>query len=193
MTQIFLNYRTTDEPVAVAMLDQVLSERFGSEAVFLASKSIPLGMDWEEEMFAAVEQSTAVLALVGRSWLDVKNADGRRALDDPGDFVRRELATAFRLCKQVIPVLLGVERQALREADLPPDIRELSRRQSMRIAIHSARPDVDQLVDKLRRQVPALRPPENTTSTVRNSVRAEKVSGSVVQSHHLGIGGDFTM
>ncbi len=191
MTQVFLNYRTTDEPVAVAMLDQVLSERFGAEAVFLASKSIPLGVDWEREMFAAVEKSTALLALVGRNWLDAKDGEGRRRLEDPGDFVRREIATALNLGKQVIPVLLGVERKTLREANLPADISELTRRQSIKIAIHSAQPDIDQLVSKLRHQIPELRESKQGASEVRNSVRAGKVTGTVVQAHTMHIGGDF--
>ena len=191
MTQVFLNYRTTDEPVAVAMLDQVLSERFGEAAVFLASKSIPLGVDWEQEMFAAVEKSTALLALVGRNWLDAKDGEGRRRLDDPSDFVRREIATALSMGKQVIPVLLGVERKTLREADLPADITELTRRQSIKIAIHSAQPDIDQLVSKLRHQIPELRPPKQEASEVTNSVKARKITGTVVQAHTMHIGGDF--
>ena len=191
MTQVFLNYRTADEPVAVAMLDQVLSERFGEAAVFLASKSIPLGVDWEREMFAAVEKSTALLALVGRNWLDAKDSAGRRRLDDPGDFVRREISTALSLGKQVIPVLLGVERKTLREADLPADISELTRRQGIKIAIHSAQPDIDQLVSKLRHQIPELREPKQQNAEVTNSVNAGKITGTVVQTHTMHIGGDF--
>lgn len=191
MTQVFLNYRTTDEPVAVAMLDQVLSERFGEAAVFLASKSIPLGVDWEQEMFAAVEKSTALLAIVGRNWLDAKDGEGRRRLDDPGDFVRREIATALSLDKQVIPVLLGVERTILREADLPVDISELARRQSIKIAIHSAQPDVDKLVSKLRDQIPELREQKQAASQVSNTVNAGKITGTVVQAHTMNIRGGF--
>lgn len=191
MTQVFLNYRTTDEPVAVAMLDQVLSERFGEAAVFLASKSIPLGVDWEREMFAAIEKSTALLVLVGRNWLDARDDEGRRRLDDPGDFVRREIVAALSLGKQVIPVLLGVERKTLRNAQLPADLGELTRRQSIKIEIHSAQPDIDQLVSKLRHQIPELREAKQAASEVSNSVRAGKITGTIVQAGTMHIGGDF--
>jgi TIR domain len=177
VTQIFLNYRASDEPFGVQMLDRELSEQFGSDVVFLASKSIDLGEDWEERMFAAVEESTAVLMVIGRNWLDAKDADGRRRIDDPGDFVRREIRTALRLNKQVIPVRLAVPR--LSAADLPTDLHDVLRCQDIEIRFRSARPDIELLVAKLRRQVPALRrsepPPAAATKNVINADHANTV------------------
>jgi len=46
-----------------------------------------------------------LLALIGPEWLQVKNADGLRRLNDPKDFVRQEIAQALALNKKLIPVL----------------------------------------------------------------------------------------
>src|SRR6266508_2403693 len=119
--QVFLNYRSDDEPFGVSMLDQELSHRFSSAAVFLASKSIPLGSDWEQQMYQAVEQSVAMLVVIGRHW---RNAKNRRRLDDPADHVRREIRHALDQGKQVIPVRLAVPR--LSTKDLPDALSDLA-------------------------------------------------------------------
>jgi hypothetical protein len=155
VTQIFLNYRAVDEPFGVAMLDEALSGKFGDDAVFLASKSIPLGSAWESEMFRAVTASAALLVVMGRNWLNASDDAGRRRLDDPADFVRREIITAFEQGKQVIPVRLAVKR--LTAADLPPELRPLLDKQDIEVRFRSHRLDVELLVQKLRQQIPALR------------------------------------
>jgi hypothetical protein len=154
VTQVFLNYRRADEPFGVAMLDRELSARFGSEAVFFASKSIQLGARWEEEMFTAVERSTALLAVMGRRWLDEADDTGRRRIDDEKDFVRREILLALQRGKPVIPVRLGIPR--LSPADLPPELRELPEMQDIELQFRTAGPDLDRLETKLRRLIPEL-------------------------------------
>lgn len=155
MTQVFLNYRVADKPLGVGMLDQILSEKFGSSAVFFASKSIELGARWEPEMFNAVRESVAVLVIMGRCWLTAVDDDGVRLLDKEDDFVRREILLAMQEHKKVIPVLLGTPRP--RRAELPEALRPLAERQSISIAYRSTGPDIDRLVAKLRELIPELR------------------------------------
>jgi hypothetical protein len=190
MTQIFLNYRVADEPFGVAMLDHALSERFGSVAVFLASKSIPLGAEWRGHMHQAVADSTALLVIMGRNWVDAKDDQGRRALDNADDFVRTEILLAFELGKQVIPVRLGVPRvPAMR---LPDELKKLIDCQDIEVRFRSARIDIDRLAHKLREQIPALR----AASTVKteafegNHVQAEHINQSF-QSRQMKFTGDF--
>jgi hypothetical protein len=187
VTQVFLNYRADDEPFGVAMLDQELSQRFGSAAVFLASKSIPLGSDWEPQMFDAVAKSTAVLVVVGRHW---RNAKNRRRLNDPADYVRREIRHALDLGKQVIPVRLAVPR--LSTKDLPVALSELAGKQDIEVRFRSAKIDVDRLAAKLSELIPALRalsaPPPKTTS--KNLVENSRV-GTLLQADSISVSGDF--
>ena len=43
MSEIFINYRGSDEPYAAALIDQELSRRFGPARVFRAGRSIRPG------------------------------------------------------------------------------------------------------------------------------------------------------
>ena len=155
MAQIFLNYRKVDADFAAALLDQGLSERFGSGAVFLASKSIELGVDWEAEMFAAVERSLALLVVMGRNWLTASKADGTRCLDDPADFVRREIIAALDHGKKVVPVRLGINPPPLDE--VPEVLRPAMARQGIQVRFRSSAVDIDHLATKLRDEIPELR------------------------------------
>src|SRR5262249_42645463 len=178
MTQVFLNYRVVDEPFGVAMLDQALSGRFGSEAVFLASKSIPLGAEWRRRMYQAVAASAALLVIIGRYWVDAKDDQGRRALDNADDFVRNEILLAFELGKQVIPVRLGVPRVPAER--LPDELKKLLDCQDIEVRFRSARIDIDRLANKLREQIPALR----AVGPVK--AEAEAVTRNLVQAEHVG-------
>lgn len=195
MTQVFLNYRTVDEPLGVGMLDRILSEKFGSSAVFFASKSIELGSLWEPEMFKAVADSVAVLVIMGRFWLTAEDEAGVRLIDKEDDFVRREILLAMQEGKQVIPVLLGTPRP--KRATLPEELRPLADRQSISIAYRSAGPDIDRLVSKLREQIPQLRAARteqhqprigNTSTYVHNgdgpqTIHTAETIGTIINFH----------
>jgi hypothetical protein len=159
VTQVFLNYRTDDEPFGVALLDRELSDRFGSDTVFLAAKSIPAGTNWEKRIFDAVAESTALLAIIGRGWF---SAASRRRLNQPTDFVRREILTALKLQKRVVPVRLGVPR--LKKADLPPALQPLAEQQDIEIRFRSHKIDIDRLAADLAERIPELPAPARPAS-----------------------------
>lgn len=192
MIQVFLNYRADDEPFGVALLDQELSRRFGSDTVFLASKSIPLGSDWEPRMFDAVAASTAMLVVMGRHW---RNAKNRRRLDDPDDHVRREILHALELGKQVIPVRLDVPR--LSTQDLPEALHGLAGKQDIYVRFRSAKIDVERLASKLAAQIPALsetsaaRPTTPTTRPTHSNVVEHSRVDNLVQGETITINGGF--
>jgi hypothetical protein len=189
-TQVFLNYRVADEPFGAAMLDIALSERFGTAAVFLASKSIPLGSAWEEEMFAAVAASAAVLVVMGRNWLDACDKDGRRRIEDPADFVRREILLAMELGKNVIPVRLGVPRLA-DAAPLPDELAGLRGRQDIEVRYRSAKIDMDRLADKLTSLIPELKAPVVKPAASTFAVHGPVQNATYIQG--LKVRRDFTI
>jgi hypothetical protein len=188
LTQVFLNYRVSDDPFGVALLDTKLSEEFGSEAVFLASKSIPLGATWEQAMFRAIEDSAAVLVIMGHRWVNATDEGGRR-LDDPEDFVRREILYAFELGKQVIPIRLGIPRVPVE--DLPEELRRLHACQDIEVRFRSSELDVDRLAAKLRELIPALRKAsgKKKAGTTTNVVHTNN-GGQVYQAENMSFG-DF--
>ncbi|GAB3902741.1 hypothetical protein GCM10029964_093660 [Kibdelosporangium lantanae] len=188
MAQIFLNYRKVDADFAAALLDQGLSERFGSGAVFLASKSIALGVDWEAEMFAAVERSLALLVVMGRNWLTATKPDGTRCVDDPADFVRREIIAALDHGKKIVPVRLGIDPPPLDQ--VPEVLRPAMARQGIQVRFRSAAVDIDHLAMKLRNEIPELRALTGSEPAPA-AVRAEWI-GAVNTFHgDTHISGDF--
>lgn len=161
--QIFLNYRTADEPFGVALIEQALSDRFGSEAVFFASRSIDLGASWESEMFTAVTRSTALLAVMGRYWRGAVDERGNAQIDNPDDFVRREILAAIQLGKTVIPIRLGVPRP--KASEIPAELHTLLAKQDIELAFRTTRRDLDRLESKLRRAIPGLPTPGPATGS----------------------------
>lgn len=189
LNQIFLNYRTDDERFGVALLDQELSRAFGPETVFFASKSIELGADWEKDMFDAVATSSALLVAMGRNWLNAKNAAGLRCVDDPQDFVRREIVTAFELGKRVIPVRMDLPKRVNAE-ELPEPLRKLPTLQDISIHFRSAGPDIDKLAARLRELIPGLRAPK--PPGLGGKFTAHAYEGGVVNQYdRIDVRGDF--
>jgi hypothetical protein len=91
---VFINYRGVDSRSYGALLFTELSRHFGADLVFLDSESIPAGADFAEELLSRVRGCRVLLAVIGPRWLTSAGADGRR-IDDPADWVRRELADAL--------------------------------------------------------------------------------------------------
>ena len=200
MKEIFINYRTSDVPYGAAMLDTALSQHFGTACVFRASRSIAPGDRWEAEMMAAVAGCGVLLAVIGRGWLDAQDDRGNRRLDDPEDFVRREIKIALERGIRVVPVLMEDVRR-LDGVGLPEDIAELVSHQSVRVHYRSSTVDIPHLVSELRKLLPDLPEPEHRHAAGRHT--AERVEQqnqfgafhgsvqSVYQTGQMTVGGDF--
>ena len=104
--RIFLNYRRDDTQACAEHLYASLASRYGIENVFRDEATIKYGEDFPSEIERAVISSDVVLVLIGRKWLTVRGKDGRRRLDAPGDYVRKEIETALSQGLDVIPVLV---------------------------------------------------------------------------------------
>jgi hypothetical protein len=148
MAEIFLSYRRDDSASATGRLADALEAHFGDERVF-RDHEIAAGEDFVEAIRRSVESATVVLAIVGRRWLDVRDAEGRRRLDDPADFVRLEIELALRARVAVVPVLVeGATMPA--EADLPPPLADFSRCQAVELSDRRWRAEVDELIEALQ-------------------------------------------
>lgn len=126
MSEIFINYRTGDGEKTAALLRQGLSHRFGAGHAFHASQSIVPGESWPQRLLAAVRRSSVLLAVIGPRW-----ANFRTELENPKDWVRREIEAAFECEVPVVPVLDGRKTSRLSKADLPPALRRLADLQSL--------------------------------------------------------------
>jgi hypothetical protein len=99
-----------------------------------------------------------LVALISLDWLDVRDAQGRRRLDNPGDFVRQEIALALDSGKTVIPVLF--DDAPMPAADrLPDPLKPLARCDSLTLRgkTYEYERQLEELVRLLQRHAPDLR------------------------------------
>lgn len=148
MGGVFINYRGDDSDVAAALIDRELTARFGSDLVFLDCRSIPAGADFVGELLGRLRACSVLLVVIGPRWLTLTNAAGQRRLDDPQDWIRREIAEALSHGLRVIPVLTG-DVKLPAEADLPKDIAGLCRRQYVPLRRRYTTVDLTFLVERI--------------------------------------------
>ena len=164
--QIFVSYRHDDAAYPAGWLVDRLAGRFGAGRVFKDVDSIQLGDDFVEDIMAAVGSCAVLLAVIGVGWLTATGEDGRRRLDDPGDFVRLEIEAALARDVRVIPVLVDGARMP-RAADLPASLEGLVRRQALELNPGSF--DTSRLLRMLDSALAGTRPA--TRPTLRASGR----------------------
>jgi hypothetical protein len=153
MTQVFLNYRGSDEPWAASRLYHGLVERLGKGNVFLDYAEIPLGDDSREVLLTKVRTCLVLVAVVGENWRGLGVGD--RRIDQEEDWVRLEIATALRAGVRIIPVLLDNTPKPNSE-DLPADIRDIAALQYRRIRHHREHVDIPRLIDEILALEPRL-------------------------------------
>lgn len=141
---IFINYRREDSAGHAGRLFDHLSGRFPSR-VFMDVDTIGPGIDFVEVIEQAVGCCEVLIVVIGNEWLDARDADGRRRLDNPSDFVRLEIAAALERKIRVIPVLVK-DAAMPRPDDLPPDLVKLTRRNAIELSDARFAFDVDRLI-----------------------------------------------
>ena len=145
---IFISYRREDAAGHAGWLSDGLSAHFGEDQVFMDLGLEP-GVDFVEQIEAGI--SAALLVVIGPEWLTTTGADGRRRLDDEGDFVRLEVATALaRPGLRVVPILVHDARMPVAK-ELPEDLEPLARRQAIELTDERWKFDVGRLIGTLER------------------------------------------
>ncbi|WP_166664278.1 toll/interleukin-1 receptor domain-containing protein [Actinophytocola oryzae] len=179
---LFVNYRGMDSHSYGALLYTDLIRRFGEDLVFFDAESISAGEDYVRELLTQVRSSRLVLAVIGPDWLTATDGEGRRAIDSPGDWIRRELAEAFAAGVRVIPVL--VDDAILPTAEvLPRDIAELGRCQARHLRRREFVKDLERLaadlvaIDPELAGIEARRRPRSGASLI-----ASTGSGTTIQA-----------
>lgn len=138
MPSIFISYRRSDSHADVGRIYDRLAAHFGKAAVFKDVDDIPPGVDFRDYLNRTLNQCEVLLAVIGPSWLTATDAQGRRRLDNPADWVRVEIEEA--LCRDdVLVVPLLVSYAALPQPnELPESLQDLAYRN-----YREARPDPD--------------------------------------------------
>ena len=148
--QVFLSYRRKDTAGHAGRLYDTLRSRLDRSQVFMDIDAIEPGVDFVDMIHQAVGQCDVLLALIGPDWLTMKNDDGDRRIDEPGDYVRIEIEAALARDIRVIPVLVDGARMPA-TSQLPASIAAFGRRNSLEITDARWAFDAGRLVELIER------------------------------------------
>jgi DNA polymerase len=181
MSRIFINYRRQDTEGYVGRLYDKLTQRFKPEDVFMDVDNIKPGEDFVVALEKAVAACDVCIAVIGPHWLTAADETGNRRLDAWNDFVRIEIASALKLNKVVIPVLVGRARMPS-PADLPEDIQALARRNAVELSHQRFAYDIQKLIDAIEVAAPitALKPRSDSATVRRKQAALKQVRDDLV-------------
>ena len=147
--KIFINYRRGETLKDAQHLATLLARSFGSHRIFLDLQGIDGGENYVHTLARQVAASDVVIALIGKNWIDLKDEEGNRRLDNPNDFVRFEIAQALQRDIPVLPVLLD-GAPVPRITQLPQDMMALALFQAMPLRAESVVQDAEAIARRLK-------------------------------------------
>jgi TIR domain len=146
--KIFISYRRDDSAAMAGRLHDRLAETFGQANLFIDVDNMPAGADFVKYLNKQVGSCDIFLCTVGPNWLNAKDEDGQRRLDQSDDYVRVEIAAALSRDIPVIPVLIDGARVP-NARELPGDVAALTRRNAVEVRSSHFRRDADELTQKI--------------------------------------------
>ncbi|MGB5762803.1 MAG: toll/interleukin-1 receptor domain-containing protein, partial [Sedimenticolaceae bacterium] len=188
MSAIFLSYRRDDSSGYAGRLFDNLAESFGRERVFMDIETIEPGMDFVAGIDRAIESCGAVIAMIGPNWINAQDANGRRRLDNPRDFIRLEITSALTRGVRVIPVLVH-NASMPPEQELPEPLRPLCRLQACEISDNRWEFDVRRLTDVID---PLIAEPEQSPTAAATAAKAAAEATSTTKAPGRKAGGGPT-
>jgi len=148
--RIFINYRRDDAAGDAGRLYDALSAHFGEGSVFMDVDTIPPGADFAELINQSIGSCEVLVAVIGKSWLNLADASGGRRLDDQQDLVRMEILSALERKLRVVPVLVQ-GAQMPRADQLPASLAKLAGRHAFEISYTRWQYDVERLITAIDR------------------------------------------
>lgn len=155
MARLFLSYRRSDTGAYADQLAVRLAA-FQFEAVFQDREDIELGDNFADTIRSELSRCDAVLVLIGASWIDASARPGHRRLDNPTDWVRREVALALSMRLPVVPVLFNAARVPA-AAEIPSELAGLATAQGYDINGNYFNRDADYLAGRLEQRLVGLK------------------------------------
>ena len=153
MTGIFINYRRDDAPGVAGRLYDHLAKSFSRRDLFIDVDAIKPGLDFVKQLDTQVSQCDVLLALIGPHWLKAEDEQGAQRLQGDRDYVRIEIAVALKRDIPVIPVLINGADMPV-EAQLPEDLKSLSRRHALELRHTRFAADADAIAAALKDALP---------------------------------------
>jgi hypothetical protein len=186
---IFICYRREDSAAWAGRIYDRLISRLEPGRVFIDVDNIEPGLDFVKTLSARVGACDALVAVIGKSWLQISDGRNRRRLDDPNDFVRVEIRAALKRDIRVIPVLVDGAPMP-DERDLPDGLKALARRHGIEISHTRFDYDAERLtkaltfVEERRRKLETAQA-ERAAREERKKQRAAKTAKKVDEDRRL--------
>ena len=149
---IFISYRRDDAAAWAGRLHMALERQFRRDQLFMDVDSIQPGLDFAKVIDVEVAKCDVMLVVIGKGWVDARDAGGRRRLDDASDFVRLEVESALRRDIRVVPVLVDGASMPKAE-ELPEGMRGLVRRQAWPLSHARFGAESEGLIGEISRHV----------------------------------------
>ncbi len=188
--KIFINYRREDSRADAGRLYDRLQALY-PERVFRDVGSLEPGIEWREAIDKVLGDADACIVVIGKNWLTMPDAAGKRRLDDPKDTVRQELQTALKSGMRVFPILVGGAKMPPEE-ELPAELQALARRNALEVSEQDWNEDFEKLVKALERTLgwspstPAKGKSRTGLYAIGGTVAALVVVGIVVAMYSSG-------
>ncbi len=191
---IFVSYRHEDTQVFVTDLHNRLSQKFGDSRVFVDFNGIQPGEAWPDRIREAVLGSQVLLAVIGKEWGNAKYASGKKAgrlrLDDPEDWVRKEICTAIqRGPKHIRVIVILVDDAELPETEWECELDQLRELQHTTIRSRGDfHRDFEELCVRLQELLPmsTSEPAIATRTTTNTKISLPKRLGGKIQDTTFG-------
>ncbi len=147
---IFISYRRQDSQAEARNIWMVLKEAYRDrDMVFFDRDAIRAGDRWAREIAEKLASSSLVVAVIGNEWLTCQDEYGRRRIDDPEDWVRKEIQYALEHNITIVPALVNEARMPPRDS-LPDVLRGLCDWQAVRLTEENWERDVLSILDRIR-------------------------------------------
>jgi TPR repeat protein len=151
-SKVFISYRRDDSAGHAGRVHDRLEREFGRDLLFMDVDAVPLGVNFVKVLSEEVAKCDVLLAVIGPNWLNARDEEGNRRLDNPHDFVRVEIGAALQRNIPVIPILLDGAKVP-KPSQLPKELEELSLRNGLDVRHVSFHNDIDKLVRSLQGQL----------------------------------------
>jgi hypothetical protein len=130
----------------------------------------------------SLNRSSVMIVMMGKRWAGTGKIGARR-IDDPGDFVRLEVASGLRRPElRLIPALIQGAKMPGPNS-LPEELKDLSRRNAIEMSDLRWREDVERLIASLERDMATAAPLRTAAEEVRKAreiTLAPKIAGNPI-------------
>lgn len=150
---VFISYRRDTDAARAALVHHSIEGGFSGETsevdvTIFRDVRQRLGVDWCAGIQEELARSDLIVAVIGPDWLAARDQHFKRRIDQPEDWVRREVEFALDQNKTIIPLLFDDAPMPPAEA-LPESLAPLAGRQGL--PVRTAQFDLD--VQPLLREI----------------------------------------